>query len=463
MSKVTRIAYSKDLNQGKFDHLSEMARRLGQLRTEAWDKFGSMAGVGLSHRDVRDAWVAQEREFDLPARVWKQTLSDVFGDMEASREAAKLNVKRAIWRKYPNKKDTTQNKEGKRLFTLLKANKWTEDDYLRRLMRRYYHRGHTSVNNQIVLDTQCYEAFKLNGALWINVTSLVPRQRIAIPLNTTVAPNGTIRLILRAGRVEVHYAVEAESVTSQRPHGDSEIGVDKGYTEVFTDSEGDRHGDGLGKLLSKESDELKIKHQRRGKLHAVARKHKKSNADKYDRIRANNLGRKKLNRRKKRHQQNVRNLAFKAAHAVVDKANKVAAEELTAPMAGKSYGKNQNRRLNTWTKGVMAEALNAVTQRRRSSLVLVNPAYTSQMDSRYGVLLGERRGDLFYCFDGVVLDADQNAAANILARLSDTGIHLYMPYKQVKDILLQRTARFKETDVFRSGTVGTAQPGLQLQ
>jgi len=113
MSKVTRIAYSKNLNQGKYDHLSTMARRLGRLRTEVWDRYGSMAGVGLSHRDVRDEWLTQEREFDTQARVWKQTLSDVFGDIEAAREAAKSRVRRVIWRKYPD--DDAQRK---RLFTL---------------------------------------------------------------------------------------------------------------------------------------------------------------------------------------------------------------------------------------------------------------------------------------------------------------------------------------------------------
>jgi hypothetical protein len=36
MSKVTRIAYSKHLNQGKYERLTEIARRLGKLRAEVW-------------------------------------------------------------------------------------------------------------------------------------------------------------------------------------------------------------------------------------------------------------------------------------------------------------------------------------------------------------------------------------------------------------------------------------------
>ena len=46
-------------------------------------------------------------------------------------------------------------------------------------------------------------------------------------------------------------------------------------------------------------------------------------------------------------------------------------------------------------------------------------AVTKQMDSRYGLHLGKRNGDSFYCFDKVVLQADENAARNVLARLHD--------------------------------------------
>ncbi len=98
-------------------------------------------------------------------------------------------------------------------------------------------------------------------------------------------------------------------------------------------------------------------------------------------------------------------------------------------MAGKSFGKNVNRRLASWTKGVIAEALDCVSSRRGSTVVVVNPAYTSQMDSRTGCLDGKRQGDRFYCSDGVVLQADQNAARNVLARLYDPDIERFTPFK----------------------------------
>ncbi len=58
MSKVTRIAYSQNLNQSKCDRLEDIARRLGRLRAEVWRRFGSVLAradklnrsVGCGHR-----------------------------------------------------------------------------------------------------------------------------------------------------------------------------------------------------------------------------------------------------------------------------------------------------------------------------------------------------------------------------------------------------------------------------
>ncbi len=423
MSKVTRIAYSKNLNQSKFSRLTEIAKRLGDLRVELWDRYGSVAGVTVDPTELRNQWVKEQRQFTVPARLWKETLRDTMDDIALYRQAAKVKVRKAI--RCPSKDKAEQ----KRLYTLLKADAWLEDAYLRRMMRKYFKHGHTSVSNQIVLDSGCYTAFECGGKAWIAVMSLERGQRIAIPLNTTFLPDSTLRLILRDGRVEIHHTIDAEQ---SNPCGEGIIGIDKGYTEVFTDSDGDKHGLGLGERLSKESDALKKKYKNRNKLKAIA--------EKQPHILAFNLGRKKLNQRKAKHNAHVKDVCYKAAHAVVDKAKVVVCEDLTSPIPDKKkYGKNQSRHLSAWVKGAMAEAIATVTQRRGSTLFKVNAAYTSQMDSRYGVLLGTRNGDTFYGFDRVVMDADTNAARNILARPGDKEISLFTPYKQVKAILLRRT------------------------
>lgn len=433
--KATRILYSHHLTDSKFARLEEIAKRLGVLRSEIWNEYGSLKGVGMRDREIRNAWMEEGRTPDLPARLWKETLRDVVADIKAYREAAKVKVRKAI-----NRLDVDEE-ERKRLYIDLKKDEWTEDPFLRRQMRMYFKHGHTQVRNQALLDKQCYKAFLHGGRAWIKVMSLVRGKRIAIPLNTSHEPSGTLRLILRGGKVEVHYSVEAEEACVTRACGTGSTGVDKGYTEVFTDSDGERHGEGLGKLLSAESDYLKAKYQKRNKIAAIA---EASSPSKRARIEQNNLGRKKLDQRRARHTANVRNVVFKAVHSVFDKADDVAVEDLTATIRSRKVrSKNMKRRLSGWVKGLIAVALQSVSQRRGASLVLVNSSYTSQTDSRHGVLLGERRGDRFYCFDGVVLDADENAALNIEARARDPEIGLWTPYRKVRSILLRRTEQFR--------------------
>jgi transposase len=136
----------------------------------------------------------------------------------------------------------------------------------------------------------------------------------------------------------------------------------------------------------------------------------------------------------------VRTIVHEAVNAVVDKAAVMVCEDLTSPISGKKFSKNVSRRLSSWTKGVIFRKVHCCVSRLRDSTVVhVNAAYTSQMDSRNGTLSGKRSGDKFYCEDGVVLQADMNAARNVLARSQDPEIGLWTPYPQVKSILLKRT------------------------
>lgn len=54
---------------------------------------------------------------------------------------------------------------------------------------------------------------------------------------------GTIRLILRDHAVEVHHTVSA---TSRKLCGTGELGIDKGYSEAFVDSDGGSSRSGVG-------------------------------------------------------------------------------------------------------------------------------------------------------------------------------------------------------------------------
>jgi transposase len=451
--KVTRIAFSKELNQGKYAQLAEQARRLGRVRGEVWQRYGSVTGAGLSDRKIRDRWMADgtAAEFGVLANAWKETVRDAVADIAANRAAAKAVVRRAVNRRTPD------SAERKRLFTALKTDAWAEDPFLSRQMRKHRKRGRNRTHNQIVVRSDQYRTFTLaeDGDSWLAVPGLERRHLVRIPLNTTVAPTGTLRLILRGRRVEVHYQIDADTMTSSaRPAGDREIGVDKGYTEALTDSDGQHHGTELGELLTSESDYRKFKNARRAKIRSVAEKARdRGDHTTADRIVRNNLGTVKRDRRSSRWRQTVRTTTFRAVHAVVDKAALIAAEDLTKAFTGRARrGRNVNRRLAAWTKGDTAEALANVSERRGSALTLVNAAYTSQVVPCCGAL-GQRGGDRLHCTRcGVVWQADHAAAINVLHRVGDPDITLHTPYQRVRRIVRERADRRPDQ---------TADPGLQ--
>lgn len=440
--KVTRIAYSKNLNPRKLAQLDEQAVRLGRVRSLVWREYGSIAGVGIRDRAIRDTWMRDgtAADFGVLANAWKETVRDAAADITANREAAKVKVRRAVM------KLKVSEGEKKRLFTALKCDQWTSDPYLSRMMRRHWRRGRNKSTNQIVVRCDQYTTFALadNGDVWLAVPGLERRQLVKIPLNTTVAPTGTLRLILRGGRVEVHYAMDAAHMkSSRRPSGGRKIGVDKGYTEVLVDSDGAHHGRKLGKLLTSESDHRKVKNQSRAKLRALAEKaEERGDLAKAQRIRSNNLGTIKRERRSSAWKCRVRDVTFRAVHQVFDKASTVLAEDLTRSFPSrKRMGRDTNRRLAAWTKGITAEALTLVSDRRGSAVRLVNAAYSSQVVP-FTNILGVRKGDRLHCTEcGAVWQADHAAAINIEQRDGDPDITLFTPHKRVKQLLLDRTDR----------------------
>jgi hypothetical protein len=441
--KVTRIAYSRGVNAGKYGELVEQARRLGRVRSLVWDRYGSITGVGVSDRQIRDAWMADgtAASFGVLANAWKETVRDAVADIRAHREAAKAEVRRMIGRR------GLPEAERKRLYTLLKRDQWTGDPWLRRWMREQWRRGHNHTSNQLIIRSDKVRTFTLTeGAeVWLAIPGLTPRTGVAVPLNTTVAPAGPLRVILRGGRVEVHYQIEDTVVKSaHRACGTATVGVDKGYSEVLVDTDGDHHGPELGELLRRRSDTLKDRNARRATLRSIANQAaQRGRHGKAARIRRNNLGTVKRQRQQRRWEQQVRTVTYRAVNAVVDKATMIVAEDLSRTFTGRrKRGADTNRRLAAWTKGITAEALTNVSGRRGSAVRLVNAAYTSQVIPGTS-FLGKRVGDRLYCpHPGrVVWHADHAAAINILDRAADPDIGLYTPHQRVKQIIQERADR----------------------
>ena len=449
---TTRTYYSKKLDEQTYSELKLIAKKLGILRKIIWHQFSSNPKK-LNDREIRDQWInARNNQTNfypkiidqIPARLWKETLRDTIGTINAYFEAGFKEAIKILYRKHGKTK-------AKELIKILKTD-YKSNKELHRLIRKTIPKGYSKADNIICLDEGCY-TFEQDILL---VTGLRKRKMLSIPLTTKYRPKGNFKIILKEDnkcelRVNFKYP---SKVQIEKPH--EAIGVDKGYTEVFTDSTGERHGNNFGKLLTAKSDFLKEKYKNRNKLYAIMKNAKESeNFKKANNIKKNNLGNKKLNKQKEKANIELKEIIYKAAKTLAQKAKIIAIEDLAFKTKSTKF-KNVNRRLSSWIKSTIDEAISKYCFIYGTKLVYVNAAYTSQGDSRYDcALVGKRIGNSFIGFDEVVLDADINAALNILARLYDQEIYLYTPPEKVKEILIKRA-----NAVF-SGLVETAQLGLQ--
>lgn len=452
---TTRTYYSKKLDEQTYAELTLIAKRLGILRKIIWHQFSSDPKK-LNDRKIRDIWLREKENGtnlypkiidQLPARLWKETLRDTIGNVNAYFEAGFKEIIKRLYRKYGKT-------EAKKLTKILKTD-YKSNNELHRMVRTLIPKGYSKADNIICLDEYCY-SFKDNQTNIMQVISLRPMKRLLIPLTTKNRPKGNFKIILKDGRCELRVNNKYQ-VIADMPKTHKAIGVDKGYTEVFTDNTGERHGEGFGKLLTKKSDFLDEKYENRNKLWAIMKKAREAgDIKKANNIKFNNLGNKKLNRQKEVMKAELKEKIYSAAKVLAQKASIVAIEDLTFKTKSKGKFKKVNRRLSSWIKGVIDEAIIKYCFIYGTKLVYVNAAYTSQGDSRFNcALMGTRIGDSFIGFDEVVLDADINAAINILARLYDSEINLYTSAEKVKEILTKRA------NAVLSASVETAQLGLQ--
>ncbi len=441
---VTRIAIigTLKLNKWKSNELDLISSRLGLLRSDLWNEFGSLKAWGTSEYTIDKSLRPLNGKYQLPAKLWEATLYDVIGDIHAVQAACiekALDALNLRYQKVNSKKTVAQH--------VLESDSWMLHPKLHKLVRTFYYRGRTKVSNQIVVkEYDCKTDNK--GIVWIKFGGLTPGKTLKIPTTLKAEITGQIRLIKRLNRWEIHYTTDIESAPKRDVGAD--IGVDRGYSEVYATSSNDDArfiGTGFGKLQTTESDYRKEKGVRRNKIRSIAEKAlKKGNSASSDRIKRNNLGRVKWNNREATFKGRIKTLVFTATVQLMHDAIKsVAYEDLTEQFVSKARrSKRTKRNLSSWCKGVVADALIQVSSRVGCTVISVNACYTSQLDSRHGVLLGTRDGDKFTCFDGVVLQSDTNAADNVLARMGDDEITRFTKYKVAKEILLERTRKFQE-------------------
>ncbi len=418
-------------------------KKLGIVRAESYNKLGS---INYWRLDWKKA-IPEVKSFrtpdtlGLPAKLMDWTINDVAKAITAQQAACIDAVIKKIYKRFSGKKDQKTRKE---FCKQLKTLAFIKNPLLHRLVRKQFQRGHSWVKNQIVYQQVGYNCKRLSQNNYqLELAGLTRGKRNKIIVKSNRKIKGQIRLIYNQllQKFEVHFLVDHGNV--RIPAERRSIGLDKGYTEAFYDSDGQTHGKGLGKAATQKSDRICEKNRKRGKLWALHRKLEKIDPVKSARVLKNNLARKTENKCYRQNQSEIKAIIGAASKSVFNgESLKVFAEDLTQPIRNKRQSKPLSRKLNSWMKGELRDSLQKWANWTSSVVTEVQPSYTSQVDSRNGTLLGKRTGDNFTGFDGVVLQADYNAARNILSRGTDKDITRYMSKTEVQAVLLRRTARY---------------------
>jgi IS605 OrfB family transposase len=461
-TQVIPVVFCSDLAQiTKIMHLS------GTVKAQTYNVFGSLKGWGVSPMSSPDKMIRKHfglSGFEGALKLHEWQSLDTIKAIGAQQEAAKTFISREIWRKHKltqSEKDRTawltENGKSKkdealalfpqtkteitrnRLFDLMYSDP-TADNWLHRVFRDQYKRGHTFQRNQIVYQGAGYTAKRVTrNTVQLILNGLDRKSKTTLKLKCRHVPSGQIRVIKNEqGELEIH-CTRKRKVVQVKATPTAVLGVDKGYTEAFFTSNGEEIGKGLGKLMTAKTNRITRTNRNRYRIRSHAAL---LSPEKQAQILEKNLGYKVKSRILAREKATIKSFIRSDLRRMVTVPTVIFAEDLTQPIKGKQQSKGINRKLNQWMKGELQDSLEVISRETGSIIKLVNPAYTSQMCRQTGTLLGSRNGDRFTRITGVVVQADENAALNILDRGSDSEITRYQKSGEVRTILLGRTVRY---------------------
>ncbi|MEY3761026.1 MAG: hypothetical protein RIR39_2517, partial [Pseudomonadota bacterium] len=344
---VTQIANAAKNTDEDIQKARELAYRLGELRGDLWNKFGGVQAWGVKAAGlIRDFKITNPPEnYQLDFKNWDKTASQVLDDIQMTHAAIREQVIRLIYARYPEKVERSA------LCKALKTLAYQENNVLHRWVRDASGRGHTQVDNHIVLCHNNGAKFNRKNRITEVVFNGLPiegknnrYEKITLKFKTgkvNLTGYGTI-IFHEDGVIRLHYPVKK---TATENASTEKIGVDKGYTEALYGSDKQVYGAGIGKLISQQSDWLKAKMQNRHKLHAL---YKKTGNEA---IRKNNLGLKTLAKRVSKTQAQLKSIIRRDVRVIFSKFGTVVCEDLSGKFKSKSRGKNTNRKLSAWCKG----------------------------------------------------------------------------------------------------------------
>ena len=195
----------------------------------------------------------------------------------------------------------------------------------------------------------------------------------------------TRKKIVQLQRIDGKYFLNFiyEKEDAKKKENKKQIGIDLGSHKLIADSDGKFYGRDLHEVY------VKLVKKQRG-----SKKYKKLLA--YKKNRVNDI----CNR-------------FVKEHEGYD----IVCEDLKNVKHKSSFYKSVNSKLQYWSYRQVIGRMESLSESEGFTLAKVDPAYISQTCSRCGAIVkANRQGELYHCDCGLKIDADTNAAINILRR-----------------------------------------------
>ena len=338
-------------------------------------------------------------------------------------------------------------------------------DYLHSLLRRLVRDNlpHPQVGQArcMLLDEAMYSIKTEDGADYLYLMTDKRGKLLRLKLHGRFCYNrkGDIQIILDREKrtVSIHKCIFARQRVVEKEHP---AGIDKGYATLIScmDPEGNspEYGKNFGKLISSESERINQRNTNKNYFYNK-RKDLQEQLDKtrdpkererldslIQKVERDHLGRKKYDRQ---HKKAVAHMEAAINHHIRTcmeemKPSETVLEDLSFVSDKKrSPRKDFNRHMASWQKGYLDERLDYLSRVYGAGVTHVNPAYTSQYCNHCGAKLGARYGfhhEYADCENCGTVNANTNAAGNILDRRNDKKIMLYTPYRRVKQICDRR-------------------------
>lgn len=272
-----------------------------------------------------------------------------------------------------------------------------------RAIRANKHKANTPRQKKLstVLDKRLYANLDVNG---IDLTGETPHKRTRYEFMMY----GKMRamfdqyktkdptLFIRNDRLYLSVPFE---IPEKPAMNDNACGVDLGIKRLFVTSEGKAFRDKTYLKARRKVRYLKTQLQKKGTK--SARRH----------LRA--LRRREMNLSRDMQYRAVNELINSTTAGIVVLEDLSKIKTMTSKNANGHKRKRHNNMMSQVPFAAFLKKLKAKAPLYGKKVETVNPAFTSQKDSRSGKKDGTRNGCRYYCKDGLVLDADWNAAVNI--------------------------------------------------